>query len=295
MDEPQRPPTPDDEDIKLHFFPDPPPFFKHFTSENLARLKDIEKAAAPEDGETKLSASNLTTKLSAEQILALPTELRYLIPPEPPVDDAEFHVFGRVEKAKGTDTFQQNMDFIAEQLKWQEVFHDWTYEQLYPSSSTEPTTDDPSAQQPTANNSASLDRQNYLFRFLRSILLSYISLLGIVAANPTSEQKEQKLKDIMTLVANMHALINEYRPHQARQTLIAKMEEQVRKKKEEVEGVRRMGEKVREVLAGFGGVDGEDKSGDGGEETIEDSIQSIQEDRRRVQKGMWEVVDEIGG
>ena len=55
MDEPQRPPTPDDEDIKLNFFPDPPPFYKHFTTENLARLKEIEKEAAPEDDETKSS------------------------------------------------------------------------------------------------------------------------------------------------------------------------------------------------------------------------------------------------
>ena len=295
MDEPQRPPTPDDEDIKLNFFPDPPPFYKHFTTENLTRLKELEKEAAPEDDETKPSPSYPATKLTAEQILALPTELRYLIPPEPPADDAEFHVFGTKEKAKGKDVFQQNMDFIAEQLKWQDVFPDWSYEQLYPSSSTESTTDDPSAQPPTANNSASLDRQNYLFRFLRSILMSYISLLGTVAANPTSEQKDQKLKDIMTLVANMHALINEYRPHQARQTLIAKMEEQVRKKREEVEGVRRMGEKVKEVLAGFGGVDGEDKSGDGGEESMEDGMRAREEDRRRVQRGMWEAIGEMVG
>ncbi|CAG5141543.1 uncharacterized protein ALTATR162_LOCUS964 [Alternaria atra] len=295
MDDPQRPATPEDEDIKLNFFPDPPPFYKYFTTENLTRLKDIEKEAAPEDDGTMPSTSVFATRLSAEQILALPTELRYLIPPEPPADDAEFHVFGTVESAKGANNFMKNMDYIADQLRFQDVFHDWTYEQLYPSSSTEPATDDPPAQQTTADNSASLDRQNYLFRFLRSILLSYISLLGIVAANPTSEQKEQKLKDIMTLVANMHALINEYRPHQARQTLIAKMEEQVRRKREEVESVRRMGEKVKEVLAGFSGVDGGDKPGDGGEETVDDGTNAGEEDRRRVQKGMWEAVSKIQG
>jgi mediator of RNA polymerase II transcription subunit 7 len=295
MDDLQRPPTPEDEDIKLNFFPDPPPFYKYFTTENLARLKDIEKEAAPENDDTNSSTSKAATKLSAEQILALPTELRYLIPPEPPADDAEFHVFGAVESAKGANNLMKNMDYIADQLRFQDVFHDWTYEQLYPSPSTEPSADDPSAQQPTTSNSASLDRQNYLFRFLRSILLSYISLLGIVAANPTSEQKEQKLKDIMTLVANMHALINEYRPHQARQTLIAKMEEQVRKKREEIESVKRIGEKVKEVLAGFGGVDGEDKPSNGGEETLEDGTRAREEDRQRVQRGMWDAINEVVG
>ncbi|KAG9187568.1 hypothetical protein G6011_05439 [Alternaria panax] len=295
MDDPQRPPTPEDEDIKLNYFPDPPPFYKYFTTENLARLKDIEKAAVPDDSGTNPYASNAATTLSAEQIFALPTELHYLIPPEPPAHDAEFHVFGTVESAKGANNSMKNMDYIADQLRFQDIFHDWTYEQLYPSPSTEPSADDPSTQQPATSNSASLDRQNYLFRFLRSILLSYISLLGIVAANPTSELKEQKLKDIMTLVANMHALINEYRPHQARQTLIAKMEEQVRKKREEVENVKRIGEKVKEVLAGFGGVISEDKPGDGVEETVEDGTRAREENRRHVQRGTWEAVNEIVG
>jgi mediator of RNA polymerase II transcription subunit 7 len=260
----------EDEDMKLSFFPDPPPFYKHFTTENLARLRDIEKEATTNDDDSKPAS---TTSLTAEQVLALPTELRYLIPPSPPADSEDFHVFDVVTKAKGTDIFMKNMDYIADQLRLQDILPDWTYEQLYPSTT------------------ATLDRQNYLFRFLRSILLSYISLLGIVAANPMSEQKDQKLKDIMTLVANMHALVNEYRPHQARQTLIERMEEQVRRKREEVEGVRRMGEKVREVLTGFGGTDGngtDEKAGvEGGEERRDE------EARREVQRGMWEGVDEM--
>ena len=287
-------PPPDDEDLILSFFPDPPPFYKHFTTENVKRLKEIEEKATPDDGDTKASSTYPATKLSVQQILALPTELRYLIPPEPPGDDDEFHVFDVVTKAKGTNVFMKNMEYIAHNLAMEGVFTDWTYEQLYPSGSSGGD-DDPSStssQQPTTTNSASLDRQNYLFRFLRSILLSYISLLGIVAANPTSEQKEQKLKDIMTMVANMHALINEYRPHQARHTLIERMEEQVRRKREEVEGVRRMGEKVREVLAGFGTVDGEHKGGVKDSET-EDGVLKEEELRRDAYRGMWEAADEV--
>src|SRR5690242_248942 len=30
----------------LNFFPDPPPFFKHFTAENLKRLKELENEAS---------------------------------------------------------------------------------------------------------------------------------------------------------------------------------------------------------------------------------------------------------
>jgi mediator of RNA polymerase II transcription subunit 7 len=267
----------EDEDLILSFFPDPPPFFKHFTTDNLARLKDIEKEAATDDDDSKPASA---PKLTAEQILALPTELRYLIPPEPPADSDDFHVFDVVTKAKGTDVFMKNMEYIADQLRFQDVFPDWTYEQLFPF----PT---------TSTEASTLDRQNYLFRFLRSILLSYISLLGIVAANPTSEQKDQKLKDIMTLSVNMHALINEYRPHQARQSLIGGMEEQVRRKREDIEGVGRMSKKVRETLAGFGGAvvaeesDTKTRVVDGTEDGREE------ETKNGIQKGMWEEVDEM--
>ncbi|KAF1832826.1 hypothetical protein BDW02DRAFT_462670, partial [Decorospora gaudefroyi] len=276
---------PEDEDLVLSFFPDPPPFYKHFTAENLARLKDVKKEASGDNDDNRDASTAPATKLSAEQILALPTELRYLIPPEPPADDEDFHVFDVVAKAKGTDIFTKNMEFLANQLGLEEVLPDWSYERLYPSAdTTEPTT------------STSLDRQNYLFRFLRSILLSYMSLLGIVAVDPASEQKDQKLKDIMTLVANMHALINEYRPHQARQTLIERMEEQVRRKREEVEGVRRMGEKVREVLGGFARLDldaGRDGLRGAKEESEQVVLRSEDEVRREMQRAMWEGLEEI--
>jgi mediator of RNA polymerase II transcription subunit 7 len=131
MADPQQPAQIDDEDVILSFFPDPPPFYKHFTSENLARLREIEKDAGlldeNDDKTNPYSIAASATKLSPEQILALPTELRYLIPPEPPADDAEFHVFDTVAKAKGTDVFMKNMEYIADQLKMQGVFEDWQY------------------------------------------------------------------------------------------------------------------------------------------------------------------------
>lgn len=299
MADPQQPGQVEDEDIVLSFFPDPPPFYKHFTPENLARLREIESEAGLRDNNddpTNLSSTTTGAKLSPEQILVLPTELRYLIPPEPPADDAEFHVFDTVAKAKGTDVFMKNMEYIADQLKMQGVFQDWQYEQLYPSDASLATTASTSSSQPpTTSNAASLDRQNYLFRFLRSILLSYISLLGIVAADAVSEQKDQKLKDIMTMVANMHALINEYRPHQARQTLIERMEEQVRRKQAEVEGVRKMGEKVRQVLASFGAMQGEGKDGAGDAGAEEDAVAKEMARKMEAQRGAWETLEQVLG
>ncbi|OAL52533.1 mediator of RNA polymerase II transcription subunit 7 [Pyrenochaeta sp. DS3sAY3a] len=278
-----------DEDLVLSFFPDPPPFYKHFTPENLERLKDIEQQA-PDAGDDK---GALPPKLSAEQILALPTELRYLIPPEPPADDEEFHVFGEATKAKGTDTFLKNMQFISTRVAEEGVLQAWKYEQLYPTSSSQ-------AQLATGTLStppSSVDRQAYLFRFLRSILLSYMSLLGIVALNPVSPAKDDKTADILTLVTNMHALINEYRPHQARETLIAKMEEQVQRKRGEVEGVRKISERVREVLRGFGAEAPGEEGGKQGERDGKSEVgRASEEDKRRMgQRRMWRAMDELLG
>jgi mediator of RNA polymerase II transcription subunit 7 len=273
--------------ILLNFFPDPPPFYKHFTADNQNRLEEIQKEATAAGDDANTSSG---PKLSAEQILALPTELRYLVPPEPPADDEDFEVFGESTRAKGNSRFQQNMDFVSAKLNNEMILPGWTYEQLYP------TADEPSTEQAPASASSNFDRQNYLFRFNRSIILTYIELLGIVALDPTSEHKDAKLKHILTMVTNMHALINEYRPHQARETLINIMQEQVERKKREIEGVKKMKERVRDVLEGFerevdawngSGVDSDNAEHQRGSET--------EDKRRTVQKEMWNAMDEILG
>ncbi len=50
-------------------FPAPPPFWKHFTPENLARLKEIQEQAGVSDG---------------KPVNDVPSELQYLVPPTPP-------------------------------------------------------------------------------------------------------------------------------------------------------------------------------------------------------------------
>ncbi|XPS73143.1 Mediator of RNA polymerase II transcription subunit 7 [Ascochyta lentis] len=233
------------EEPPLNYFPDPPPFYKHFTAENLERLAVIKR----EEPVKKLD---------------LDVHLRYLTPPPPPGDHESFHVFGEAAKSSGTNNFTQTMEFVSKTLGEQFVLSDWTYTQLYPptdSTSTE----------------ANIDRQQYLNRFNRSILIEYVSLLGAVALNPTSEHKDRKLKHILTLVCNMHALINEYRPHQARETLIRIMEEQVRRKKAEVQGVRDMRGRVESVLGGL-------KAGE-----VEEAASAERVDRRAQR--VWDAMD----
>lgn len=278
----------EEEAVPLQPFPDPPPFFKHFTTENLKRLQDIEDEASNGADFTN-DDTKPSSKLSPEQILALPTELRYLIPPPPPTDEEPFHVFGETTKSSGTNKFAQDMSFIAEKLNAAPdfVLTDWSYTQLYPSS---PPTFDPHSA------TAHIDRQAYLNRFNRSLIVEYVKLLGIIAVSPTNPGKNEVLKHILNLVCNMHGLINEYRPHQARETLIRIMEEQVARKKREIEGVRGMKEKVRGVLDGFGRtIEADVSEGEGG--VARDVVRKdVEGDKRKdVQRGMWDVLDEVLG
>ena len=111
--------------------------------------------------------------------------------------------------------------------------------QLYPSPPTTPSG--------SAEASWTLDRAFYLKKTVRGILLNFLELVGILSQNP--EGFEEKIKDLEVLFLNAHALVNEYRPHQARETLILMMEEQVERKKAEIEGVTRMKEKVENVIS----------------------------------------------
>lgn len=109
----------------------------------------------------------------------------------------------------------------------------------------------------------------HLLHLTRQILLTFLSLVDRLATTPaTYALKWDELRD---LFVEEHAVINEYRPHQARETLILMMEEQVercksegRAGKEGAEGVRKVLEEVgrlegvgKELLRGEGGTRGE--------------------------------------
>lgn len=274
-------PDVDEEERVGSLFPSPPPFWRHFTPANVNILEEAQRSAAG-ISDPPAAASSTLPQLPVDRILALPTEVRYLIPPEPPAEDEEYTVFQRATKLRAPDPFSQNVEWIASHA-WDEEtqqgpLEGWKYEQLYPS--------------PSASWS-SLDRQNYLFRFLRSIILAFLELLGIMSQNPTSGHKTEKLKDILTLVLNMHALINEYRPHQARETLIRLMEQQVERKKAEVEGVRAMTAKVTQTLDSF--------AKDAPRAALLESDSAPTPDpesdasRAERQRDMWMVMDELVG
>ena len=80
-------------------FAPPPPLWRHFTADNVNKLEELKKQAAPDavgrSQKLKWSPAELRT-------LDLPPELRFLVPPEVPSD--QYSVFGEVQNVRWSIT-----------------------------------------------------------------------------------------------------------------------------------------------------------------------------------------------
>jgi mediator of RNA polymerase II transcription subunit 7 len=85
-------------------FPSPPPFYQHFTTENIARVAELR--AAQSSNSTSTSDTQATPNIASGsktplRLLDLPPELRFLQPPEPPVEGA-YRSFGDIFNVRPT-------------------------------------------------------------------------------------------------------------------------------------------------------------------------------------------------
>ncbi|XP_023677077.1 mediator of RNA polymerase II transcription subunit 7 [Paramormyrops kingsleyae] len=92
------------------------------------------------------------------------------------------------------------------------------------------------------------DHKKELKKLNMSILVNFLDLLSILIKSPGSIKREEKLEDLKLLFVHMHHLINEYRPHQARETLRVMMEVQKRQRLETAERFQKHLERVVEMI-----------------------------------------------
>jgi len=78
-----------------------------------------------------------------------------------------------------------------------------------------------------------LDRKKELKKLNQSILVNFLDLLDLLIKAPDSPKRDEKIEDLNLLFINMHHLVNEFRPHQARETLRVMLHVQ-RKRREQV-------------------------------------------------------------
>lgn len=219
-------------------FPTPPPFWKHFTKQNVARAKQLR------DNEPIDKDDNL----------------RYLIPPEPPAD-GKYSSFG------------QTIDLHAPPASLESA----GIEQLYP-----------------AHSDVHLNPQPQLISLMRSAVTTFISIPGTLSQNP--ELYEEGVADLQTIFYNIHDLINQYRPHQARESLLLLMEERVEKMKAETRAIDESKEKMTRLMLELR----EDALAHAETEGATAVEKAIEEDagtrkRKAQERAAWAVLERVGG
>ncbi|KAJ5912213.1 Mediator of RNA polymerase II transcription subunit 7 [Penicillium subrubescens] len=243
-------------------FAPPPPLWKHFTRDNLDKLDQIKtEASKDKDGIPAVEKKWSPAELRA---LEVPSELRFLVPPEIPT--GEYTVFGE----------PQTLSTTLPSLKDQGI------EQLYP----EPASD---ADQALSQPAQHLNHAYYLLKISKSLLLNFLEFVGILSVSP--EQFESKVEDLRNLFINAHHLLNLYRPHQARESLIMMMEEQLKRTREEIKQMDKVKADIESLMEQLEAEGGAVNSA----ERIESTDTSKVAAKRSVEDAqlIWDLLDKV--
>lgn len=155
-------------------------------------------------------------------------------------------------------------------------------EQLY----LEPATEADSA---TTQPAQPLNHAYYLLKISKSLLLNFLEFVGILSVSP--EQFESKVEDLRNLFINAHHLLNLYRPHQARESLIMMMEEQLKRTKEEIKQMDKVKADIESLMEQLE-AEGE---GANAAERPEGTTESKVAAKRSVEDAqlLWDLLDKV--
>ncbi|KAL6951042.1 hypothetical protein ACO0QE_000334 [Hanseniaspora vineae] len=181
-------------------YPRPPVFYKYFTQQNIDKLQAL-KAKRRAESAQPAHEEDIEGLLS--ELEATNDDLQYLIPPSLP-KSGQFRSFGNIWQIE---------DELPDLAKM-------GIQQLYKDS------DDYS------------DKINNLKTLLKTLLLNFLELAGLLSVDPS--KYEVKLEHIRVILINIHHLLNEYRPHQTRESLIMLLEDQLAFKKMEIREIKRI-------------------------------------------------------
>ncbi|KXJ88567.1 MED7 protein-domain-containing protein [Microdochium bolleyi] len=216
----------DDDDqaaVSRSTWPPPPFFWKDFTPSAIERIEQLRRDRAESDNVTDATA------VQSIRLEGLPRELRNLQPPAEPAD-GRWRVFGA--------NYQ-----LADELP---SLDGTEIRRLVPN------------QEERDQDGKHFDRALVMKRLAKSLLLNFLELTGVLSINPA--EANDKILDLRDLFYNFHHLINEYRPHQARESLISMMQATLDRTRAETNAIRDAKEKVERVLEGLGSLKVEDES-----------------------------------
>ncbi|KAJ5441814.1 Mediator complex subunit Med7 [Penicillium cf. griseofulvum] len=242
-------------------FAPPPPLWKHFTPENIDRVEQIKaEASRGEDGRLNKNKKWSPAELRA---LEIPSELRYLVPPDIP--EGQYSVFGELQTVS-----LYSIAIIARA-------GNRTALSRTPAAGTDQ----------NLQPSPPLNHAYYLLKISKSLLLNFLEFTGILSVSP--EQFESKVEDLRNLFINAHHLLNLYRPHQARESLIMMMEEQLNHSREEMKQMDKVKVEVESLLEQLQAEGSRVAAAGSGDDT--DQAKALKEKADQHSQLIWDLLD----
>ncbi|KAH0558064.1 mediator of RNA polymerase II transcription subunit 7 [Cotesia glomerata] len=92
------------------------------------------------------------------------------------------------------------------------------------------------------------DRRRELKKLNHSLLANFLDLIDLLVHCPDSPKRAEKVEDLSLLFIHIHHLLNEFRPHQARETLRVMMELQKRQRIETALRFQKHLDRVQKIL-----------------------------------------------
>ncbi|KAL9053592.1 MAG: hypothetical protein Q9162_004689 [Coniocarpon cinnabarinum] len=235
--------------------PAPPSTYRDFTTENLVQLREHHQLHVSQSQST--SEAQLGWDLSSDNV---PEDLQNLIPPSLP-ELNDYTSFG-VNLQLGPTQISSLDEYGAERLLESRV---------------------------QSTHGLPSELTSNFTHLLRSIMLNFLELTNILATNPAPAP--EKIEDLRILFLNAHQLLNEYRPHQARETLLEMMQDRVDGLRKQIEAVNENKRKVDELLQSVGVTNDNSLK-------APTEIQTRQELQRRQQRTgqarqLWTALDKI--
>ncbi|VVT49761.1 uncharacterized protein SAPINGB_P002430 [Magnusiomyces paraingens] len=90
-------------------------------------------------------------------------------------------------------------------------------------------------------------RAQELKKLVATLLVKFVELAGVMSVQP--EGFPALVEDMRIVLINVHHLLNEYRPHQSRESLLELLEQQIAAKREEIGKLRESNDEIRDRIA----------------------------------------------
>ncbi|KAL8874388.1 MAG: hypothetical protein Q9174_000287 [Haloplaca sp. 1 TL-2023] len=132
-----------------------------------------------------------------------------------------------------------------------------------------------------------------LVQTTRQLLLAFLSLINSLATDPNTWAP--KWDEMRALFTEANGIINDYRPHQARESLISMMEEHIERCKAETQACLDVSERVKQVVEGIERGDGLKSPEVGAVEQSERNITATTSTPLKGDKSIWNAIQEEVG